>query len=87
MSNLFSDKRKLFGTILGLILFSLTIISITYAYYSWKSENTNVAFSFDDNIFYCEHGNANNTNFNTPFGYSAVKTTSNGVEFVTLVHN
>ena len=61
MSNIFSDKRKLFGTILGLIMFALTIVSITYAYYSWRSSNTIVTFNIQDNIFYCEHKDPNNT--------------------------
>ena len=54
MDNIFSDKRKLFGTILGLIMFSLTIVSLTYAYYSWRSSNTVVTFNIQDNVFFCE---------------------------------
>ena len=38
MSNLFQNKRNLFGIILGIVMFSLTIISLMYAYYSWKSK-------------------------------------------------
>ena len=50
----FLKYRKLIGTILGLILFSITVISITYAYYSWRSSNTDVTFNIDDSYFYCE---------------------------------
>ena len=54
MSNRFNDKRKLFGTILGIILFGLTVMSITFAYYSWRSSNTDVTFSISDSTFTCE---------------------------------
>ena len=48
------NRRKVIGAILGLILFSITVISITYAYYSWRSSNTDITFSIDDSYFYCE---------------------------------
>ena len=35
------DKRKIFGTILGVILFILLIAGVTYAYISWTSEKIN----------------------------------------------
>ncbi len=51
---MFSDKKKLIGFILGLIMFSITVTSLTYAYYSWQSANTDITFNINDQYFYCE---------------------------------
>ena len=36
------NKRKLLGTILGIIFWSCCISFFTFAYYEWKSDNTDV---------------------------------------------
>ena len=41
-------KRKLFGTIVGVIVFILCLLSLTFAYYVWKSANTNVDVGIHD---------------------------------------
>ncbi|MBQ6476826.1 MAG: InlB B-repeat-containing protein [Bacilli bacterium] len=51
---MFSNKRKLIGFIVGLIMFAITVTSLTYAYYQWQSSNTNITFNVDDSYFYCE---------------------------------
>lgn len=50
------DKRKLFGTIIGGILFLSCILFFTYAYYNWKSENTAFSFDIQDASVICENG-------------------------------
>ena len=42
------SKRKLFGTIVGIIVFILCLLSLTFAYYVWKSANTNVDVGIHD---------------------------------------
>ena len=34
------DTRKLLGTIIGVAAFAMMVIALTYAYYTWKSEET-----------------------------------------------
>ena len=48
------NRRKLLGTIIGIILFMITVISFTYAFYSWRSSDTDVTFNINDSYFYCE---------------------------------
>ena len=48
------NKRKLIGFIIGLVLFSITITSLSYAYYSWKSSNTDITFNINDQYFKCD---------------------------------
>ena len=48
------DKRKIYGSILGGIIFLITILSFTYAFYYWRSSNTIVTFNISDSQFYCE---------------------------------
>ena len=48
------NKRKIIGFIVGLILFSITVTSLSYAYYSWQSSNTDITFNINDQYFYCE---------------------------------
>ena len=87
MSNLFQDKRKLFGTILGIIMFALTIISITYAYYSWKSSETTVTFNIDDDIFYCETDVDSSVGTNSDNVLAPVNNYRNGVRQSFIVKN
>ena len=47
-------KRKILGAIIGILLFAATVVSFTYAYYSWRSSNTNITFNINDTYFYCE---------------------------------
>ena len=49
-------NKKLLGTIIGLLLFSITVTFFTYANYAWRSKNTDVTFSIGDSYFYCESG-------------------------------
>lgn len=42
------DKRKLLGTIIGILLFALCVTGISYAYYSWKSNETEVSLTIED---------------------------------------
>ena len=51
---MFSNKRKLIGFIIGLIMFAVTVTSLTYAYYDWQSTNTNITFNVSDQYFSCE---------------------------------
>ena len=48
------DKRKLLGFIIGVLLFAVSVASLTFAYYNWKSDNTDVSFVMNDSYFYCE---------------------------------
>ena len=50
------QKRKVIGAVLGFIFFCLTIIVSTFAFYTWKSGNTDVTFNIGDSYFYCESG-------------------------------
>lgn len=42
------DKRKLIGTIVGCLLFIVCMLAVTYAYYIWRSDNTNVNLTIED---------------------------------------
>ena len=35
-------RRKTLGSIIGIIVFIVCLFSITYAFYKWKSNNTNI---------------------------------------------
>ncbi len=48
------NKRKIIGFIIGLIMFAATVTSLSYAYYSWSSTNTDITFNLNDQYFYCE---------------------------------
>ena len=37
-----NSKRKVFGSILGIIIFIICIMSLSYAWYRWRSANTDV---------------------------------------------
>ena len=50
------DSRKLLGTIIGFILFGLTITLASFAFYTWRGSNTDVTFNIGDSYFYCESG-------------------------------
>lgn len=56
------DKRKFFGTIMGMLMFLGLIATLTYAMYFWKSEDTELAFSISDEYFHCESGIESNIN-------------------------
>ena len=36
------NNRKVFGSIIGIVIFIFCLFSVTYAFYKWKSNNTNV---------------------------------------------
>ena len=63
---MFEDKRKFFGTILGIIIFIITALSITYAFYNWKSSDTPVTFNISDSYFFCETNIETNINSLVP---------------------
>ncbi len=50
------DKRKLLGTVLGVIAFVTFAIYFTYAWYSWKSENSTVNLTIKDSSIECTVG-------------------------------
>lgn len=52
------DKRKILGTILGLLIFGACATYFTFAWYQWQSENTNVVFTIEDDngLTKCEPG-------------------------------
>ena len=50
------DSRKLLGFAIGVLLFLATLLFGTYAFYNWKSGNTDVTFNIGDSYFYCETG-------------------------------
>lgn len=39
------NKAKIFGIILGVVIFSVTIAGLTYAFYTWESLDTNISGS------------------------------------------
>ena len=41
-------RRKLWGTIVGVIFFIFCMFSLSFAYYVWKSDNTNVDVGIHD---------------------------------------
>ena len=41
-------SRKLWGTVIGIVFFAVCIISLSFAYYVWKSDNTNVDVGIHD---------------------------------------
>lgn len=47
------DKRKVFGTIIGAIVFICCVLFFTYAWYQWQSTNTNVLITIDDPLTEC----------------------------------
>ncbi len=64
------DKRKVLGTIVGGIVFLVCILFLTYAYYTWKSGNTNVAINIQDVNLECTPGaNVNATGLGPVFDY------------------
>ena len=42
MLTLDNNKRKVLGSVLGIIIFIICIMSLSYAWYRWRSANTNV---------------------------------------------
>ena len=50
------DSRKLFGFAVGVLLFLLTLVLGTYAFYTLKIGNTAVTFNIGDSYFFCETG-------------------------------
>ena len=55
------DFRKFFGTVIGGVLFLGCVLFFTYAYYSWKSENTSVILGIEELSTSCELGTGVNT--------------------------
>ena len=43
------NKRKIFGTILGIVLYVVIIVAMTYAWYVWRSEYINVNANIAEN--------------------------------------
>ena len=43
------NKRKIIGTIIGIAIWCFCLIFFTYAYYTWKSENTLINAGITDN--------------------------------------
>ena len=50
------NKRKFLGTIIGVIFWTMCIVFFTYAYYEWKSINTNVVLGIQDLATKCIKG-------------------------------
>ena len=50
------NKRKFLGTIIGAIFWTMCIVYFTYAYYEWKSINTNVVLGIQDLATQCNKG-------------------------------
>ena len=50
------NKRKIFGTILGIAFWTACILFFTYAYYEWKSTNTNVLIAIEEVATQCLPG-------------------------------
>ena len=64
------DKRKLLGTIIGILLFALCVTGISYAYYSWKSNETEVSLTIEDVKFeFLTDSSVNATNIGTILDY------------------
>ena len=61
MMFMFRDKRKIFGAILGSLMFLSVIFALTYAFYEWRSDSTLVSFSITDASLFCESGVKTNT--------------------------
>jgi len=55
-------KRKLYGTILGVIMFILLVLGFTYAYSSWISSKTNIGINSD--CFIIDYTTGDNINSN-----------------------
>jgi len=60
------DPRKGVGIVIGIIFYSLCILAFSFAYYVWKSEDTDVVFNISDPYFYCESGIENNVGSLSP---------------------
>ena len=64
------NKRKFFGTIIGLILWSFCVVFFTYAYYDWKSVPTNIVLGIEDLSVECLVGaEVNATNIGPVLNY------------------
>ena len=50
------NKRKLFGTILGIIFWSVCVVFFTFAYYEWRSTNTSIVIGINDLSTKCMPG-------------------------------
>lgn len=50
------NKRKFFGTILGILFWSVCILFFTYAYYEWKSDDASIVFGIKDLTVRCIPG-------------------------------
>ena len=46
------ESRKLFGFVVGVLLFLLTLVLGTYAFYTLKIGNTDVTFNIGDSYFF-----------------------------------
>ena len=56
------NKRKFLGTIIGVIFWTMCIVFFTYAYYEWKSINTDVSLTIQDLATKCIKGPNVNVN-------------------------
>ena len=64
------NKRKILGTIIGLIFWSFCVVFFTYAYYDWKSNPTNVVLGIEDLNVECLVGaDVNATNIGPVLNY------------------
>ena len=56
------NKRKVLGTIIGVLIWSICVLFFTYAYYEWKSTNTSVVIGIEDVTMKCLPGTDVNVN-------------------------
>ena len=40
------NSRKIFGLIIGVLIYSLCVVGFTFAYYNWRSPGNDVAVGF-----------------------------------------
>ena len=83
------NKRKFFGTIIGIIFWSICIVFFTYAYYEWKSIDTSIVLGIQDLATQCSKGpDVNVTNVGPVFNPSdGVKVTFNLTNDLTTTQN
>lgn len=65
------DKRKIIGTIIGVLLFVICMLAATYAYYTWRSANTAVNLTISDVKFeFTTDSSVNATNIGPILDYT-----------------
>ena len=65
-------NRKVFGTALGIVFYLFCIFFFTYAFYSWRSSNTDVVIGINDSsaeVEFENDGNINATNIGPVLDY------------------